>query len=44
MTGEDDRKELTQELNKEEGSREHVQQTLANIFLKQFGKISNLMK
>ena len=38
--GDDDFKELAQELSKEEGSGEPVQQ----IFLKQFGKIPNLMK
>ena len=38
--GEDNFKELAQELSKEEGLGEPVQQ----IFLKQFGKIPNLMK
>ena len=38
--GDDDFKELDQELSKEEGLGEPVQQ----IFLKQFGKIPNLMK
>ena len=38
--GDDDFKELAQELSKEEGLGEPVQQ----IFLKQFGKIPNLMK
>ena len=38
--GDDDFKELAQELSKEEGLGEPVQQ----IFLKHFGKIPNLMK
>ena len=38
--GDDDFKELAQELSKEEALGEPVQQ----IFLKQFGKIPNLMK
>ena len=38
--GDDDFKELAQELSKEEGLGEPVQQ----IFLKQLGKIPNLMK
>ena len=42
--GEDDFKELAQELNKEERLAEPEQQTFGNIFLRQFGKISNLMK
>ena len=38
--GDDDFKEVAQELSKEEGFGEPVQQ----IFLKKFGKIPNLMK